>query len=279
MKIYISADIEGVSGICHPDEVMPGRPDYDYGRKLMANDINAAIEGALEGGATDILVSDSHDGMRNLRLADLKLHPAARLIAGVTRQNEMVEGLDGTFDAALFIGYHAKANNKSGILSHTYAPKQFYQVEINGNEVGESQINAAVAGYYGVPAAMFSGDQELEEEVRSFLGDVPIAMVKRAIDRFSAEFLSPEESYKRIKETAARSLKELSKRQVFTFEPPITMNITMCTPTQAYMVATIPGTRRIKGTGVTFTHNDFCEVYHFMVAAMLIGMFCTDKDY
>jgi D-amino peptidase len=279
MKVFMSVDMEGISGICHPDEVMPGRPGYEYGRKMMAADVNAAIDGALEAGATEIVVADSHDGMRNLPLHELALDKPVRLISGVMRQNEMVEGLDSSFDAALFIGYHARAGDPIGILSHTYAPKQFHKVEVNGAEVGEAQINAGVAGCFGVPVAMLSGDQALKAEASRFLGDVPVAVVKRAIDRMSAEFLNQSESLRRIREAASEGLRNLGQRSPYRFETPATMRIAMVNATQANLVATIPGTKRGDGTDVFFEHADFREIYRFMVAAMLIAMFCTDADF
>lgn len=277
MKVFISVDMEGISGVCHSDDVIPGKPGYERARLSMAQDVNAAVEGALAAGATDILVNDSHLMMRNMRLPDL--HPKARLISNVMKPDAMMEGVGSHFDAAFFIGYHAMANDPVGVLCHTYGPKQFYKVEINGVEVGESAINAGVAGYFGVPVAMLSGDQALEAEAQSFLGDVPVAVVKRAVDRLSAEFVSPAESARRIRETAKHALEEINQRKVFTFEPPVAMRITMTTPTLAMMTSLIPGSVRSGAAEVTFTHDDYLVVYRFMIAALVISLFCTDPDF
>lgn len=126
---------------------------------------------------------------------------------------------------------------------------------------------------------MLSGDQALKAEAQRFLGDVPVAVVKRAVDRLSAEFLSPAESARRIRETAKRALEEINQRKVFTFEPPVTMGITMTSPTLAMMASLMPGSVRNGAAEVTFTHDDYLVVYRFMIAALVISMFCTDPDF
>lgn len=274
MKVFVSVDMEGISGVCHSEDVKPGLPGYEQARQRMAGDLSAAVEGALAAGATDILVNDSHMWMRNVRPVDVP--PRVRIISGLMKPDMMMEGISRDLDAAFFIGYHAMAGDPVGVLNHTFAPKQFRKVEINGMEVGETAINAGVAGLLGVPVAMLSGDQALEAEARSFLGDVPVAVVKRAMDKFCAEFVPVDESRRRITETAMRALREVRQRRVFTFESPVTMRITMTSSTMAMMAALIPGCARTGPREVTFTDEDYLVVFRFMTVAKLVAMFCTD---
>ena len=165
MRVYISVDMEGVAGVVHEDQTDPIDPrhagEYNRFRRLMTGEANAAIEGALAAGAKTILVNDSHWLMRNL-LAE-ELHPAAELLSGGPKLRSMVEGVDEGFDAALFVGYHARAGTGHAIIDHTYTSR-VHEARLNGQPVGELAINAALAGTYGVPVALVSGDQALAAE-------------------------------------------------------------------------------------------------------------------
>ena len=172
MRVYISVDMEGISGVVHEDQTDPIEArhagEYNRFRRLMTDEANAAITGALDAGATSVLVNDSHWLMRNL-LAE-ELHPAAQLLSGGPKLLSMVEGIDTGFDAAMFIGYHARAGTARAIIDHTYTSR-VYEVRINGQPVGELALNAAIAGLHGVPVALVSGDQAIASEARSLLGE------------------------------------------------------------------------------------------------------------
>src|SRR6266513_280779 len=158
MRVYISVDMEGIAGVVHESQTDPTTPAFaaEYGRfrRLMTAEANAAVEGALAAGATRVLVNDSHWFMRNL-LAE-ELHQAAELVSGDPKPRSMVQGIDAGFDAALFIGYHARAGTRNAILDHTYADR-IHDVRLNGKSVGELGLNAGVAGVHGVPIALVSG--------------------------------------------------------------------------------------------------------------------------
>ena len=208
MRVYISVDMEGVAGVVHEDQTDPIDPrhagDYNRFRRLMTGEANAAIEGAVAAGAGTVLVNDSHWLMRNLLAEDL--HPAAELLSGGPKLRSMVEGVEAGFDAALFIGYHARAGAQHAIIDHTYTSR-VYEARLNGQPVGELAINAAMAGTYGVPVAMVSGDQALAAEARALLGEaVETVVVKHAVGRFSARSVSPAESCRRIREGATAAL-------------------------------------------------------------------------
>ena len=178
-KVYISVDMEGISGISGDDQLSPGGAEYGRSRKLMAEDANAAIRGALAAGATDILVTDSHGGQRNLLPEDL--NPKARLISHSFKRHGMMEGLDETFDAVIYIGYHAKAETPVGLFAHT-GSGVVRDLEINGRSVGEGGLNSALSAWYGVPVVLVTGD---DVAIRQVQETAPLARgveVKRAIN-------------------------------------------------------------------------------------------------
>ena len=168
MNVYISCDAEGVAGISDWEQCVPGQKDYKLGRELMVGEVNAGIEGALVAGAKKIVVNDSHATMINL--IPEELHPRALLLQGSEKPMSMVTGLDNSFDAVVFIGYHSMAGTSAGILSHTYT-SIITEVRINGRQVGEPELNAMMAGWYGVPVVFLSGDESATKEIKKSLAD------------------------------------------------------------------------------------------------------------
>jgi D-amino peptidase len=199
-KVYISVDMEGISGISGDDQLSPGGAEYGRSRKLMVEDANAAIRGALAAGATDILVNDSHGGQRNLLPEDL--HPKARLISHSFKRHGMMEGLDDSFDAVIYIGYHAKAETPAGLFAHT-GSGVVRDLEINGRSVGEGGLNSALAGWYGVPVVLVTGDDVAIRQVQDTAPGVRGVEVKRAINVRAVE-LKPLQKAREEIERAAR---------------------------------------------------------------------------
>jgi len=183
-RVFISVDLEGISGVNADDQTAAGQPEYARARKLMAEDANAAIRGAFEGGATDVLVNDSHGSQRNLLPEDLD--PRARLISHSFKRHGMMEGLDDSFDAVIFVGYHAKADAPRGLFAHT-GSGVVRDLQINGRSVGEGGMNAALAVYYGVPVVTVSGDDVAIAEVKESVPGVRGVAVKRAINTRAVE--------------------------------------------------------------------------------------------
>jgi D-amino peptidase len=198
-KVYISVDMEGISGISGDDQVNAGGAEYARSRKLMAEDLNAAIRGALDAGATDILVNDSHGGQRNLLPEDV--HPTARLISHSFKRHGMMEGLDETFDAAIFIGYHAKADAPRGLFAHT-GTGVLRDLQINGRSVGEGGMNAALAAWYGVPVVLVTGDDTAVAEVQESVPGVRGVAVKRAINVRAVELKPLQQARQEIQQAA-----------------------------------------------------------------------------
>ena len=207
-KVYISVDMEGISGISGSDQLAPGGSEYGRSRKLMAEDTNAAIRGALAGGATEIVVNDSHGGQRNLLPEDL--HSSARLISHSFKRYGMMEGLDESFDAVIFIGYHAKASSPAGLFAHT-GSGVVRDLQINGRSVGEGGMNTLLAAWYGVPVVLVTGDDVAVAEVKAVANTARGVVVKRAINVRAVELVSLEKARKEI-ESAARDAVAGAKR-------------------------------------------------------------------
>jgi D-amino peptidase len=261
MRVYISVDMEGISGVVHEDQTDPIEPrhagEYNRFRRLMTDEANAAITGALDAGATSVLVNDSHWLMRNL-LAE-ELHPAAELLSGGPKLLSMVEGIDTGFDAAMFIGYHARAGTARAIIDHTYTSR-VYEVRINGQPVGELALNAAIAGLHGVPVALVSGDQAIASEARSLLGDqVETVVVKQSVGRFAARSLAPTVACQRIRTGAAAALRK--KHVPFTFDSPIGVEVDFVESHMADMAELVPGSHRVGGRTVRYSGSDYLEVF------------------
>ena len=261
MRVYVSVDMEGIAGVVHESQTDPTTPafgaEYARFRRLMTAEANAAIEGALAAGATKVLVNDSHWFMRNL-LAE-ELHPAADLASGDPKPRSMVQGIDGGFDAALFIGYHARAGNPNAILDHTYADR-IHDVRLNGTAVGELGLNAALAGVHGVPVALVSGDSALAAEARDLLGDgVATVVVKRAVSRHAAQSVAPSVACRMIREEALRALQR--KHAPYTIAAPVTLEVDFALTIHADMAELCPGATRTAGRTVGFTHRDYGEVF------------------
>jgi D-amino peptidase len=213
-RVYISVDMEGISGISGDDQTSPGAAEYGRSRKLMVEDANAAIRGAFDGGATQVLVNDSHGGQRNLLPEDLD--PRARLISHSFKRYGMMEGLDETFDAVLFVGYHARADAPRGLFAHT-GSGVVGDLRINGRSVGEGGMNAALAAWHGVPVVMVSGDDVAVAEVKESAPGARGVIVKRAINVRAVELQPLAEARKQIqagaREGVASSKKPAPMRQ------------------------------------------------------------------
>ena len=261
MRVYVSVDMEGIAGVVHESQTDPTDPacaaEYGRLRRLMTAEANAAVEGALAAGATRVVVNDSHWFMRNL-LAE-ELHEAAELLAGDPKPHSMVQGIDAGFDAALFIGYHARAGTRNAILDHTYADR-IHEVRLNGKPVGELGINAAFAGVHGVPVALVSGDSALAAEAKDLLGEeITTVVVKQAVSRHAAQSVAPAAACRLIRDGVAEALKR--KHRPFVLPPPITLEVDFAQTINADMAELCPGAERTAGRTVRFAHRDYPEVF------------------
>lgn len=220
-KVYISVDLEGISGINGDDQTSAGQPEYGRGRKLMVEDANAAIRGAFAGGATEVVVNDSHGSQRNLLPEDLD--PRARLISHSFKRHGMMEGLDESFDAVLFIGYHAKASASRGLFAHT-GSGVVRDLQVNGRSVGEGGMNAALAAWHGVAVALVTGDDAAVDEVKAAAPGVKGVAVKRAINTRAVEMLPLAEA-RRLIEAGAKEAVATAKKPTPVRQGPYTVQM------------------------------------------------------
>ena len=198
-KVFISADMEGISGISGSDQLSATGSEYNRSRKLMADDVNAAIRGARAGGASEIVVNDSHGSMRNLRLEDLA--PGARLISHSFKRSGMMEGLDESYDAVIFVGYHAQAGSPNGLFAHT-GSGVVGDVRVNGQSYGEGGLNTLVAAWYGVPVVLVTGDDVAVKQVSAVATQAKSVIVKRAINPRAVELRPLADVHKEIEAVA-----------------------------------------------------------------------------
>lgn len=207
-KVFISADMEGISGISASDQLSASGAEYGRSRKMMADDVNAAIRGARRGGATEIVVNDSHGSMRNLRLEDLD--PQVRLISHSFKKSGMMEGLDESFAAVVFVGYHAKAGHPGGVFAHT-GSGVVRDVRVNGQSLGEGGLNTLVAAWYGVPVVAVTGDDVAVKQVAETATLAKTVAVKRAINPRAVELRPFKEVHGEIEEAVYAGVRDAKK--------------------------------------------------------------------
>ena len=259
-KVYISVDLEGISGINGDDQTAAGQPEYGRARKLMAEDANAAIRGAFDGGASDVLVNDSHGGQRNLLPEDLD--PRARLISHSFKRHGMMEGLDETFDAVIFVGYHAKADAARGLFAHT-GSGVVRDLQINGRSVGEGGMNAALAAWYGVPVVVVSGDDVAVAEVKESVPGVRAVAVKRAINIRAVE-LKPLAVARREIQEAARDGVAAAKKVTPERQGPFKVVLRYRNFTFPEVATAFREIERVAPDTISFTRETMPEAYRLI---------------
>jgi D-amino peptidase len=267
MKVFISVDMEGISGITDGTMTSRDQPDYEKGRALMVKDVNACIEGVLVAGPAEITVCDGHGGMNNINPEDL--NPAATLVRGSPKPQSQTAGLDSSYDACIFVGYHSRKGTLRGVLSHTYSGASIESLHINGVEAGETAMNAGIAGHHGVPLIMVTGDQAVAAEAKSLSPDIETAVVKTAIGRRAAECLHPEKARQLIRDTATKAVKKHRRVKPITYAAPVTYTIRFTDATRADAASFIPGARRLDGKTIELTALDYITAYHGFIAAVL----------
>lgn len=258
LKVYISSDMEGIAGLVQGTQVTAGERDYAVGRRLMIAETNAAIAGAFDGGATEVLVNDSHGSQTNL-LAE-ELDRRATLITGAPKPFGMMQGIDSTFGAVVFIGYHAQASTTDAVLGHTYSGA-LKRVTLNGREVGEYGLNAAVAGHFAVPVVFISGDHAVVEQARSLIPGVEGLAVKEGIGQTAARTMHPAEARERIAAGVKAALARRAQIRPVPMTRPVTIEVELSVVEYADAVAMVPGMRRVSGRVVSYTAPEMAAAY------------------
>src|SRR5215469_207682 len=208
MKLFLSTDFEGTSGIVAWEQIIEGSSEYEEGRRLLTDEGNAVINGAAQGGATEFVVNDSHHYMRNLHPQDLRGH--AMLITGKHKPLYMMQGLDNSFDGICFVSYHGSIGAEHAVLSHTYNPGAIWEVRINGDVVGESAINALIAAHYQVPIILISGDEVTVQEAQKIAPDAEKVVVKHSLGRFAAAHIHPVVACEMLQKGAANAIRRVN---------------------------------------------------------------------
>jgi D-amino peptidase len=275
MKIYVSVDIEGVSGVVHADMMMPSQPEYGRGRRLMTQDANAAIAGLADAGADYILVADGHGPMRNILVEELDGHAHLMTGTGDAREACQLEGADTeSFDAAVLVGYHAMAKTMRAIHPHTIAGAVVSEIRINGRPHGETGLNAAVLASLGIPTIMVTGDGTTMREAREFLGDnIETVQVKEARGHNAAICRPLAACHADIREAAKRALEKLGAVEPYAPEGPWALEIDFNTMAQCNRASR---TANIERTGPLSArvHGDTpWEQYQALWAAIRSGLY------
>ena len=270
LKVYISVDMEGIAGVVHSDQVSSSGKDYNLARRWTTDETNAAIEGALAAGATEIVVNDSHGSKRNI-IASM-VNPAAYLITGSPKPLGMMQGIDETFDAIIFVGYHSKVGTKDAVLDHTMSGSAFASIVINDIEMSEAQINAALGAVYNVPVVLITGDATVCKQTKEELGDeLETAVVKEAVGRTAAKTLTPEKACALIKEKTIQALQKRNWVKPYKLDPPFRFEINFNRSSMADMAEFIPQVERVSPKTVRFEIDDFIKGFRLMRALMYIA--------
>jgi D-amino peptidase len=257
--------MEGVAGVVGKEQLTPQGFEFQQFREFMTAEVNAAIEGVRDEGATEIVVSDSHGTGLNLLMDALPQD--IQLVRSWPRPLGMMEGIDKSFSAAIFLGYHSSVANTDGVAAHTISSAALSSVKINGTEMSEGGINALIAGHFGVPVVMMSGDDAAVEEVSEMLGPIEGAVVKWQCSHTSARTLMPEAARSVIKEKAQRGLRRLQELQPFHIEGPLTLDLTYQNDKAAELIAYLPNVERISNHSVRFV-GSIIEVSMFIEMAL-----------
>jgi D-amino peptidase len=261
LKVYISVDMEGINGVVAPDQLSAQGGEYGRARKLMVEEVNRAIDGAVAAGATGILVNDAHGSQRNLVLEDLR--PPARLLSNFFKPAGMMEGLDASFSAVLFIGFHARAGSPEGVQAHT-GSSALRDVLVNGARVGEAGLNILYAASLGVPVALITGDQVAVAQARELLPGIDAVTVKQAIGTRAAIFRPVEEVRAEIRRAAEQCLRNLAKHPLPKVTAPFTFEVTFSGTPLADIAEQIPSVKRTGSHTVAYTNLDYRAGYRLL---------------
>ena len=261
-KIFISADLEGVVGAVTGEQLGPGGFEYNRFREFMTAEVNAAIEAAKSAGATEILVADSHGNGQNLLIE--KLPKDVKLIRSWPRPLGMMEGIDSSFDGVIFTGYHASTDNVEGVRAHTFSSARLTSLKVNGKVMTEGSWNAAVAGEFGVPVIMISGDDAAVNEVKSVIGNAEGAIVKESISFHSAKSLHPEAAYDLIAEKTSYAVKNIKKYKPYKIKGPVTVSISFKHYQPSQILSYIKMFKRTDSHTIEFKAKNMIEASHIM---------------
>jgi D-amino peptidase len=269
MKVYISVDIDGIGSLAESC-MMSGYPPLPWVQELATREVNAAVEGALEGGATTVVVNENHSSRH---IIPELLHPKAEFMAGRSKPLQTLDDLDETFDAVFLVGIHARAGTPGAVMDHTWAFR-VYNLRVNGTTIGEVGLNALLAGHYGVPVVLVTGDDKVALEAKELLGDVETVAVKTGRDRYAARCLHPTRVRELVRQGAIRSLRQIERFHPFDLGKPIRMEIDFTETIFAHWASFVPTAERVGPRTAGITVEDFedaMRAFLVLLAASSIG--------
>jgi D-amino peptidase len=262
MKIYISADMEGVVGVVTQEQLGPSGFEYQRAREFMTEEVKAAIDAAFEAGATEIVVSDSHGNGQNLLIE--KLPRNITLVRAFPRPLTMMQGIDETFDGVIFLGYHTSTTNPQGVRAHTMSSATLADVRLNGVSMPEAGVNAAIAGHFNVPVIMISGDDAIVKEAGALMGGVEGAVVKWAIGFHSARTLMPEAAYELIRQKVKQAIGRIKDFKPYKIKAPVQLDVRFKNYRPSEVLSYLSIIERTDSHSVRFMGKDMIEVSKFL---------------
>jgi D-amino peptidase len=262
LKIFISADMEGIAGVVQPAQLSPTGFEYGKAREWMTGEVKAAIAAARSAGAAEFVVADSHGNAQNLLIDDLP--PDVRIVRGFPRPLSMMHGIAPGFDAVLFVGYHASEYGRDAVRGHTFSSARLLHVKLNGMEVSEGIYNAAIAGHFGVPVAFVSGDREAVAQLKGVVPGVEGVVLKEGLGYHAAETVTPARSREMIAKGVEAALKKIGTLQAYRVKTPIDLDVGFKLTLDAERASYIPGLTRADAHTVRGTFPDIVQIARLM---------------
>jgi D-amino peptidase len=262
LKIYISADMEGVVGAVTGEQINADGFEYERFRQFMTDEVNAAIDAARAAGATEFVVSDAHGNGQNLLIEQLP--DDVTVIRSWPREYGMMAGIDETFDGVIFTGYHASTDNTRGVRAHTMSSANITSLRLNGMTMTEGSINAAIAGHFGVPVIMVSGDDIAVAENQVIIGDIEGAVVKWSSGFHSARTLTPEAAYEVIRTRTKSAIDRIDQFEPYVLETPITLELSLKHYQPVELLAYLSNVEKVNSHTIRFVGEDITEISNFI---------------
>jgi len=264
LKVYISADMEGITGVASVDQLGPANFEYQQARTWMTAEVLAAIQGAREAGATEFVVSDSHGNGESLLIDKFPSDVPITIVRSFPRPLGMMEGIDSSFAAVIFIGYHASTSSTTGVRAHTMSSALLTRIALNGTSMSEAGINAAIAAHFGVPVVMITGDDAIVEESRQRFGPIEGVAVKKAIGFHSTATLTPDVAQAMIREHAKTAVSRRASMKPYSVTKPITVDVSFKNYRPVELLGYLPNIQRIDSHTVRYIARDVLDVSRFL---------------
>ncbi len=258
MRVHITADMEGIAVICHDEQADYKQSDYPRMREIMTGEVQAAIEGARDAGADEILVCDAHDTGRNLLVE--RLDPDVEVIEGSAYDLGMMSGISRDFDASMQVGYHSMRHTHAGVLGHTYT-YDIAELRLNGIVVGESGLSAAIAGHFGVPLVFVSGDAHAIRQAKSLVKNIVGVPTKEGVGLYGVRSMTPEKARRLIRKGAKEAISKVGDIKPLVIKKPVMMEVELERPLMAEYCSRIPSVRRKDAKTVSYKASDMVEAF------------------